>query len=445
MRGSLFQRELRELFRLAAPLAAAQAGTQMMGLVDVAVLGRLGARELAGAGMANAVFFAVSVFGMGMMLGVDPLVAQAVGAGERARARHVLWQGIWLSLIVSGALTVLLLAGTAALPLIGAAPEVEGHARSFLLVRTASLLPFLMFFVIRAYLQAHHVTRPMIVAMVVANILNFVLDLAFVFGFGPIPAMGVPGAALATVVCTIAEVVIVVAAVRKMTVPAHVDHRPERAAIRQAVRVGFPIALHMGAEVGVFALVALLAGRLGALQLAAHQLVIGLASFSFTAAVGVAAAGSVRVGNAIGARDSATTRVAGHAAFVCGLVVMGVAAAAFALIPGALARIFTHEPEVIAVAIPLLMVAAVFQLSDGIQAVGAGVLRGAADTKYTFYANMVGHWLIGFPIALWLGFSRGMGVVGLWWGLCVGLTVVAVLLFVRFEKLSRGVIAPIAQ
>ncbi|HEX6099603.1 MAG TPA: MATE family efflux transporter [Thermoanaerobaculia bacterium] len=445
MRGSIFRRELRELFRLAAPLAAAQAGTQMMGLVDVAVLGRLGAHELAGAGMANAVYFAVSVFGMGMMLGIDPLVAQAVGAGDHTRARHVLWQGIWLSIGVTAVLTVVLLAGAAALPIVGAEPEVEAHARSFLLVRTASLLPFLMFFVIRAYLQAHHVTRPLIVAMVVANILNLLLDLAFVFGFGPIPALGVPGAALATVICTTVEVIIVAIAVRKMKMPAPVDPRPDRAAIAQAVRVGFPIALHMGAEIGVFALVALLAGRLGALHLAAHQLVIGLASFSFTTAVGVATAGSVRVGNAIGAHDSVRTRVAGHAAFVCGLVVMGVAAAAFALIPGPLARIFTNEAPVIAVAIPLMMVAAVFQLSDGIQAVGAGVLRGAADTKYTFYANMVGHWLIGLPIALWLGFSRGMGILGLWWGLCVGLTVVAVLLFVRFERLSRGAIAPIAH
>lgn len=445
MRTSVFRRELRELFRLAAPLAAAQAGTQMMGLVDVAVLGRLGAHELAGSGMANAVYFAVSVFGMGMMLGIDPLVAQAVGAGDRTRARHVLWQGIWLSIIVAAVLTVVLLAGAAALPLVGAEPDVEAHARSFLLVRTASLLPFLMFFVIRAYLQAHHVTKPMIVAMVVANILNFGLDLVFVFGFGPIPAMGVPGAALATVICTTVEVIIVALAVRKLKTPEPVDPRPDRAAIAQAARVGFPIALHTGAEIGVFALVALLAGRLGALQLAAHQLVIGLASFSFTTAVGVAAAGSVRVGNAIGARDAERTRVAGHAAFICGLVVMGIAAAAFSLIPGPLARIFTNEAPVIAVAIPLMMVAAVFQLSDGIQAVGAGVLRGAADTKFTFYANMVGHWLIGLPIALWLGFSRGLGIVGLWWGLCVGLTVVAVLLFVRFERLSRNAIAPIVH
>src|ERR1041385_8011081 len=200
MRARLFRTELRALFRLAMPLAAAQAGTQMMGLVDVAVLGRLGAQELAGSGLATAVFFAVSVFGMGIMLGVDPLMAQAVGAGNRVRARRMLWQGLWLSLIVAAALTVLLLLGTLALPLIGAAPEIIGHARAFLLVRTAGLLPFLMFFVIRAYLQAHHVTRPMVIAMVIPNIFNFSLDLVFVFGVrGWIPAMGVPGAALSTV------------------------------------------------------------------------------------------------------------------------------------------------------------------------------------------------------------------------------------------------------
>lgn len=438
--------ELRELFRLAMPLAAAQAGTQLMNLVDVAVLGRLGARELAGSGMAIAVFFAVSVFGMGMMLGIDPLVAQAVGAGDYIRARSVMWQGLWLSIIVTVVLTVLLLLGALALPLIGASPEVVQHARAFLLVRTAGLAPLLMFFVIRAYLQAHHVTKPMVVAMIVANIFNFSLDLVFVFGIrGWIPGMGVTGAALSTVLCSFIELAIVVAAVRKMKPPGHVDHRPQRLAILQASNVGVPIALHMGAEVGVFALVALLAGRLGTLQLAAHQLVINIASFSFTAAVGVATAGSVRVGNAIGARDADRTRTAGHAAFIGGVLVMGVSAATFALVPGALARLFTDQAAVVTASIPLMMVAAVFQLSDGVQAVGAGVLRGAGDTRYTFWTNLFGHWGIGFPLALWLGFTRHLGIVGLWWGLCVGLTVVALLLFVRFERRSRTLIEPIAH
>jgi MATE family multidrug resistance protein len=444
MRAEVFRRELRELFRLALPLAAAQAGTQMMGLVDVAVLGRLGARELAGSGLANAVFFAFSVVGMGMVFGVDPLIAQAVGAGDRARARRWLWQGVWLGLIVSAILTVILLIGAVALPLIGSKPELIEPARAYLLVRLLSLVPFLLFFVVRAYLQAHGVTQPMIVAMVLANILNVVADIAFVFGVGDvIPAMGVAGAALATVLCVILELVVVAVAVKKIEIDEPVDHRFDRKEVLQIAKVGWPIALQMGAEVGIFALVALLASRLGTLQLAAHQLVIGLASFTFTVAMGVAAAGSVRVGLGVGSRDSMSTRFAGHVTFLCAAAVMTVAGLVFALIPEPLARLMTDQPGVIAAAVPLFIVAAVFQVSDGVQAAGAGVLRGAGDTKYAFYANIAGHWLIGLPVALLLGFKYELGIVGLWWGLCVGLTVVAILLFIRFEKLSRTEIAPL--
>jgi MATE family multidrug resistance protein len=199
----------------------------------------------------------------------------------------------------------------------------------------------------------------------------------------------------------------------------------------------------MGAEVGIFALVALLAGRLGTLHLASHQLVIGLASFTFTVALGIAAAGTVRVGTAIGARNAIATRQAGRAAFIGGGAFMTLSALAFALAPRTMARLVTDQENVIVAAIPLMMVAAVFQISDGIQAVGAGVLRGAGDTKYTFYANIFGHWVIGLPLALLLGFRYEMGIVGLWWGLCAGLTVVAALLFVRFERLSRTAIAPL--
>jgi len=444
MRGEVFRRELRELLRLAVPLAAAQAGTQMMGLVDVAVLGRLGARELAGSGLANAVFFAFSVMGMGMVFGVDPLIAQAIGAGDRGRARHLLWQGVWLGLIVSGVLTLVLLAGAWALPLIGSKQELIAPARAYLLVRLLSLVPFLLFFVVRAYLQAHGVTRPMVIAMILANVLNLIGDIILVFGIeGWVPAFGVAGAAMATVLCTILELVIVVAAVKKIKMTEPFDPRPDRAAILQAARVGLPVALQMGAEVGVFALVALLASRLGTLQLAAHQLVIGLASFTFTVALGIAAAGSVRVGIGVGARDPIATRSAGYVAFLCGAGFMGLSALAFAVMPRLLTRLVTNQENVIAVAIPLMLVAAVFQLSDGVQAVGAGVLRGAGDTKYAFYANIVGHWVIGLPIALLLGFKMNFGITGLWWGLCAGLTVVAILLGLRFEKLSRGTIAPI--
>ena len=454
MRGEVIRREVRELVRLAAPLAAAQAGTQLMGLVDVAVLGRLGARELAGAGLANAVFFAFSIFGMGMVFGVDPLIAQAVGAGDRVRARRVLWHGIWLALVTAGVLTVVLALATVLLPRTGAKPELIEPARIYLLIRVISLLPFLLFFVARAYLQAHGLTRPMLVSMIVANVFNLIADIFLVFGgrvlpewAGPLrefPALGVAGAAIATVLCAFLQLAIVAWAVMKVDVPAeHVDHRWSTPDVVRAARVGLPVSLQMGAEVGIFALVAVLASRLGTLDLAAHQLVIGLASFTFTVALGVAAAGSVRVGIGIGARDQQATRIAGHVTFLAGGGVMALSALAFALFPRAITRLVTNQESVIAAALPLMIVAAVFQISDGVQAVGAGVLRGAADTKYAFYANLVGHWLVGLPVALVLGFRFDFGIVGLWWGLCAGLTVVAVLLFVRFEKLSRGEIEPV--
>jgi MATE family multidrug resistance protein len=454
MRAAAFRREIRELFRLALPVAAAQAGTQMMGLVDVAVLGRLGPRELAASGVGNAVFFALSVVGIGIVLGIDPLVAQAVGAGEHPRARRAMWHGIWLALAVSAGMTLILIAAAAALPLLGA-PELTADARSFLLIRTTSLLPFLLFFVFRSYLQAYGRTRPLLVAMVGANILNLAGDLLLVFGghdlpawTGPlrlVPALHVAGAALATTLCTILEVAIVLVPVRAMVkdLAEPVDHRWNRAEVDHAFRIGLPIGLQMGAEVGIFALVALLAARVGTLQLAAHQVAITLASFTFTVALGVAAAGSVRVGLAIGARDRLATRTAGHVAFLGGVLVMGTSAALFALIPRAMARLVTDQEAVLSAAVPLLLVVAVFQLSDGTQAVGAGVLRGAGDTKFTLYANLFGHWCIGLPIALYFGFYRHHGVVGLWWGLCAGLTVVAVLLLVRFEKLSKTAIEPL--
>lgn len=446
-------REFRSLFRLAAPLAAAQAGVPLMGLVDVAVLGRLGAREIAGSGLGNAVFFAFSILGMGLVMGVDPLISQAIGAGDRLRARRVMWQGLWLSVCVAGGLTLLLLAATFALPLVGSKPELIEPATAYLLVRITSVVPFLAFFVVRSYLQAQGITRPLLTAMVAANIVNVFADILFVFGgrvlpewAGPLrqmPALGVAGAALATVVCTVLQLAIVVAAVLKIKLPERVDHRWDSVEIMRAARVGLPLGLQMGAEVGIFALVGVLASRLGTLHLAAHQLVIGLASFTFTVALGVAAAGSVRVGIGVGARDAAATRIAGRVAFAAAVGVMGLSALAFALFPRAIARLVTDQENVIAASLPLMLVAAVFQLSDGVQAVGAGVLRGAGDTKYAFYANIAGHWFVGLPVALLLGFKAGMGIVGLWWGLCAGLTVVAVLLFIRFEKLSKTAIRPL--
>jgi MATE family multidrug resistance protein len=224
-----------------------------------------------------------------------------------------------------------------------------------------------------------------------------------------------------------------------------VARRPRLPELRRILRLGTPVGLHMGAEVGIFALVGVLAGRLGPTHVAAHQIALSLASLSFCVALGIGLAGGVRVGWAVGRLDRVAARRAGLAAFGAGAAFMTLAALAFLLFPRALARLLTDDPGVLGMAAPLLVVAAVFQVSDGVQGVGAGVLRGAGDTRFTFAANMVGHWVIGFPVALVLGFAAGLGVVGLWWGLCAGLAAVAVALLGRFLRVSSRDIRPVEQ
>jgi MATE family multidrug resistance protein len=441
MRWSLLKVELRQLSRLAVPLAAAQAGTQVMNLVDLAVLGRLGARELGAAGLGSAIFFTVSVIGIGLILGVDPMISQAFGADDPVRARHVLWQGIWLALGATVLLTIPLVLMPIVVPHFGMVHDVAHLTIVFILWRSIGLAPLLLFLVVRAYLQAQHITRPMVIAMLAGNVLNFVLDIVLVFGWGPIPSLGVAGAAISTDIGAVLGLAIVAWEVRR--IPVMANRTPVWLEVRNAIRVGLPTGLQMGMEIGIFALVGVLAARLGTLAVAAHQLVLSLASLTYTIALGVANAASVRVGLAVGARDRERTRAAGFAALLAAAAWMSCAALILALAPRAVARLVTNQLDVIAAAVPLLLVAAFFQLSDGIQVVATGALRGAGDTHFAFGANFVGYWIIGLPVALYLGFNRGMGVVGMWWGLCAGLAAVAILLFLRFNRLSSREIVPL--
>jgi MATE family multidrug resistance protein len=446
--------ELGALVRLAVPMAAATAGQALMGVVDTAVAGRAGAGVLAGTGLGNALFFAFAIFASGLVLGLEPLVAQAIGAGDAARARRWLWQGGWMSLALGTAIAVPMALLPFALEPLGIAPEVGREAGRYLWLRLPGLPAFLFYFAARAYVQGLGRTRAIVVAVVVANVLNLGLDVLLVFGGGALPAwtgplraippLGAAGAALASTVVTWVQALLLAAAAARAG-RAAVPIRPAPADIARALRVGLPVGLHMGAEVGVFALTGFLAGRLGPEQIAAHQIAITYASLSFCAALGIGNAGGVRVGWAVGARDRAGARRAGLVALAAGAGFMSCSALLFFLFPAALARAVTDDPGVLAIAGPLLAVAAVFQISDGVQGVGAGVLRGAGDTRFTFAANMVGHWAVGLPLALALGLWLRLGVVGLWWGLCAGLSAVAVALVGRFLRISAREIRPLAE
>jgi MATE family multidrug resistance protein len=455
-RSSPLRQELAALASLAAPLAAAQAGQALMGVVDTAVTGRAGAVTLAGTGLGNALFFSVAVLGMGLMMGLDPLIAQAFGAADRERARRLAWQGGFLAFHAAAWLAVPLAILPWCLEPLGIEPAVAAEAGRYVLWRLPGL-PFLLLYVAgRAYLQAAGLTRPMVVATAVANLANLALDLLLVFGgaglpwwAGPlrlVPAMGAAGAAVASSACTLLQAAILLGAVRAVPagpLPA-AARRQDAATLWHAARVGFPTGLHLFAEVAFFSLASVLAARLGAVSVAAHQVALSVASLTFTVAVGIGQAGSVRVGHFVGARDRAGARRAGLTALGAAAGYMACCGLVFVAFPGAVAALMTADPAVRELAVPLFLAAAVFQVFDGVQAAGAGVLRGAGETRFTLLANLAGHWGLGLPAMLLLAFPAGLGVTGLWWGFVVGLAAVAAGLLWRFLRLSAREIAPLA-
>lgn len=445
--------EFYELAKLALPIAIAQVGVSLMGFVDTLVVARAGTSSLAAVGLANGLFFFITSLGMGMMMGLDPLMSQAFGAHNRTRARALVWQGMWLALGAGVVLWGVLALMPGALEIFGVAREEMPQVRDFVLWRAPGVPLVLAFFAQRTYLQATGNTRPLIVATVAANFLNFAGDVLFVFGgaglpeyFGVlrlVPAMGVKGAALSSTLCSGLMNVILGLAIYSVSVEGKPQRRAVLADILQAARVGLPIGLHMLAEVGVFALAGVLAAKLGPESIGAHQIALSYGSLSFTVAVGIGSAGSVRVGWAVGANNTPQARRSGMLAFAAAVAFMSVSALVFAIFPLPLAKLAGAQADVVPLVVPLLIVSAFFQLSDGVQAVGAGVLRGAGETRFTFLANMVGHYGVGLPLALVLGFGMKLGVVGIWWGLCAGLTAVALALLWRFHRLSAGTLRPL--
>jgi MATE family multidrug resistance protein len=447
--------EARENLRLAAPIIATQIGTMLMGLVDTAIVGRVGEQALAGVAIGNTLVFAVSMPALGVLTAIEPLTSQAVGAGDGARARRTLREGLRLSFLLTVPFALIAWASLALLPWLKVDPGVVPLARAYVMWRLPSLLPFFVYIAAKTYQQAVLRPRAAVEAVIVANVLHAVADWIAVFGDDGLARVGLPriglpafggaGAGVATTL-SLSFMAWWIAGLRRR-IPKGAPDEPKPGEIdaegmdgevvRKLFRVGTPIGLQLLAEVGVFSLVTVLMGRLGGRTTAAHQIALGLASFSFMGALGVAQATSVRVGISVGGERAHDTRRAGLTGVGIGVAIMGVWSIVFATFPHALARIFTPDEAVIAAAVPLIRIGALFQLVDGMQVVSAGALRGTGDTRWPLALNVVMHWFVGFPLGLLLGFGLGMGAVGLWFGLTAGLATVAFALVSRFVVLTR--------
>lgn len=432
--------ELRALLTLAMPIVVIQVGVMFMGVVDTLMVGHLSAQALAAVAIGNLYFFGFAILAQGVLHVLDPLVAQAVGAEDHASITRALQRGMVLACLLSLPISLFLLPVEPLLALAGQPAEVIPLAGDYVWWMIPGTVPFFAFVVLRQTLQAMHHTRSIVWCILVANLFNAGLNWILIFGHAGVPALGVVGAALAT---TMSRWLMALLLVGLSWSHLRAYLRPfqrkalDPAPILRMLALGLPIGSQMLLEFGAFAAIALLMGRLGTIQVAGHQIAINLASLTFMVPLGISSAAAVLVGNAVGRGDAIGARRSARTALFCGAGFMCVTALIFLATPGVLARLYTSEGVVLAVAVSLIPVAGVFQVFDGLQAVGAGVLRGLGDTRAPMIINVLGFWLFGMPVSVYLGFTAGLGPRGLWWGFVAGLGAVAILLLIRIRKRLR--------
>lgn len=425
------------MLRLAGPVVLAEIGWMSMGLVDTMLVGRVSAEAIGAVSIGSHIFYTVAITGMGMLLGLDYLVSRAMGAGQADDARRALAQGIYLSVGLAVLLIAVLLALLPRLESLGVRPEVAREAVPYLRALTWSTLPLLLYAALRRYLQAVGAVRPVMMALLSANLINAAAAWALIFGHFGLPALGAEGAGWATCFSRLYMflylLVYLLRYERCAGAGRRVSYRPDLARLAELARLGLPAALQILLEMGVFAAAALLAARLSPDALAGHQIALSLASFTFMMPLGVSSAAAVRVGHALGRADAAAATRAGWTAVAIGALFMSAAGLTFVAVPHALVRAFTTDAAVISVGVSLLGIAAVFQLFDGLQVVSTGALRGTGDTRTPMVSNLVAHWFIGLPLGYALCFHFGWGVRGLWVGLCSGLIAVALTLIAMWS------------
>jgi MATE family multidrug resistance protein len=423
--------EIRTLGRLALPVVLAQMGMMLLGLVDVRMVGHLGSVELSAVALADTVLFGSLILGIGIVMGIDPIVSQSHGAGEGKVAGLALQRGIVLGILVSVPLAAVWLNTGPILRLLGQDAHHANIAQVYTGAQVFSIPMVLIFTALRQYQQGRADMITPLLAVLLANPVNLLLNWVLIFGNLGFPALGVFGAGLATglsrtfMMLALAALIFMRGRHRGAWVPwSRAAWDPQ--GLKQVLRYGVPVGMQYGLEVWAFSASTLFAGRLAHPSVAAHIIVLKIASFTFMVPLGISHAAATRVGNLLGARDRPAAQRAAQVALAMGGGVMLLGAAAFILFGEPLARIFTTDGDVVALCVAIFPIAAAFQLFDGTQAVGGGILRGMGNPRPAALFNLVGYYALALPLSWWLGFQKGLGLRGVWWGLAAGLAVVAV-------------------
>ena len=427
------------MISLAVPVVLSELGWVAQGVVDNIMVGRLGPVAIGAVALGNAVYYIPSLFGIGLLLGLDTLVSQAYGRRDYDACHGWLAQGVYLALIITPPLMLLTALASYDFTRFGVIPEVAVLSSGYLSIMNWGTLPLLLYGGTRRYLQGVGQVRVITLTYVLANVLNWFGNWVLIYGRFGFPALGVNGSAISTCISRVAMAVAMLGfawryeRTRGHPLFAHWAG-PHLAQIRILVRIGAPAAGQILLEVGAWNLSTFAAGYLTPVALATHTIALNYASITYMVPLGIGAAAAVSVGHAIGANDPAKARRAGWMALAMGAGFMLCAGVVFLIAPGPLIKLYTHDPRVLALGPSLLWIAAAFQIFDGIQTVSTGALRGLGETRFAMFANLVGYWVMGLPLGFILCFVLKWGVYGMWIGLTLALIVIASTLLVRWNR-----------
>jgi MATE family multidrug resistance protein len=437
----LWRQDFRLTLRLALPLIFAEVGWMSMGIVDTVMVGRLpnSAVAIGATGLGQSLYNSVAIFGGGLLLGMDTFVAQAFGREDLGDARHSLLNGFVLALVLTPVLMSAISFWPALMRHFGVSPELVEPMRPYLQALNWGTLPLLAYFALRRYLQAVNVAHPIMFALISANVVNAFGNWALIYGHLGFRAMGITGSGWST--CMARGYMALCLAITLFWVESK-RIRPGRMAtlridiqrMSALLKLGAPAATQILCEIGAFSAATALCARLGPVPLAGHEIALNCAALTFMVPLGVSSAAAVRVGQQLGRRDPDGARRAGWSAILIGVGFMACSGSVFVSLPKLIARLFTPNAAVIQVGAQLLLVAAAFQLFDGLQTVATGALRGAGDTRTPMLANFFAYWLVGLPLGYVLCFRLGWGALGIWIGLCGGLMIIGSALLLTWHK-----------
>jgi len=427
--------------RLALPLVIAEVGWMSMGIVDTIMVGRLpdSAIAIGATGLGQSLYHSIAIFGSGLLLGMDTFVAHAFGREDIEDARHTLTNGLVITLLLTPILMIAISFWPALMHRFGVSLELVEPMRPFLFALNWGTLPLISYFALRRYLQAVNVVHPVMFALISANAVNAFGDWVLIYGHLGFKPMGIAGSGWSTCIARIYMALVMLITVLYVESKRDIPHwilalRIDSRRMWSLLRLGAPAAAQIACEIGAFSGATALVAKLGPVPLSGHEIALNCAALTFMVPLGISSAAAVRVGQNLGRKDPAGARRAGWSAIALGCGFMLCSGLTFVTFSHLIPRLFSPDPQVVSVGATLLLIAAAFQLFDGLQTVATGALRGTGDTRTPMLANLVAYWFIGLPLGYVLCFELDWGALGIWSGLCLGLILIGSALLIAWNR-----------